>query len=231
MKSYKVALLAAVASVAMGGAAFAQDEAEPFALSFNIGAASDYVFRGYSQTDENPQIYGGVDATIGSIGYAGVWVSNVDFNDSTDAEYDIYAGIKPALGPVALDLAAIFYGYIDAPGGSDYDYVEFKAAGSIPAGPASLGAAFYYSPNFFGSVDDAYYYEVNGSAPIGESGFGVSGALGRQELEGPGDYTTWNVGVSYTFNDHFSVDLRYHDTDEETDLSDSRAVVGVKAVF
>ena len=38
---------------------------------------TDYVFRGVSQTDENPEIFGGVDATIGSIGYAGVWLSNV----------------------------------------------------------------------------------------------------------------------------------------------------------
>jgi uncharacterized protein (TIGR02001 family) len=233
MKSYKVALLAAVASVAMGGTAFAQDEAEPFALSFNVGAASDYVFRGISQTDENPQIYGGVDATIGGIGYAGVWVSNVDFNNSTDMEYDLYAGIKPTLGPVGLDLAVIYYGYIDSPKGSHQDYVEWKAAGSVPVGPGSIGAAIYYSDEFFGDTGNATYYEINGSAPIGETGFAVSGALGKQELKGPFDYTTWNVGVSYTFNDHFSVDLRYHDTDKHEfgDLYDSRGVVGVKAVF
>ena len=43
-------------------------------------------------------------------------------------------------GPVTLDLGVIYYGYVDQPSGSHEDYWEFKAAGSIPAGPATLGA-------------------------------------------------------------------------------------------
>ncbi len=148
--------------------ALAQDAAKPFDVSFNVGVASDYVFRGASQTDEKPQIYGGVDTTIGSIGYAGVWASNVDFNDSTKAEIDVYAGIKPTLGPVNLDLGVIYYGYAKAPSGSNYEYVEFKVAGSVPVGPATLGAAVYYSDDFFGGTGKATYVELNGSAPLAE---------------------------------------------------------------
>lgn len=229
MKTLKIALAAAAASVAMGGAALAQDEGPSFA--FNVGASTDYVFRGVSQTDEEPQIYGGADVTAGMF-YAGVWASNVDFLDSTDAEVDVYAGVKPTAGPVALDFAALYYGYIDAPSGSDYGYWEFKAAASIPAGPATLGAAVFYSPDFFGSVDEAIYYEVNGSVPLAEK-LSASAALGHQSLEGPGDYTTWNVGVGYALTDHIGVDLRYHDTDEHGfgDIYDSRVVLGLKATF
>src|SRR5204863_2403272 len=114
MTALKLSLLAALGSLALAGAAQAQDAPE-FKASFNVGANTDYVFRGISQTDEDPQVYGGIDATIGGIGYAGVWVSNVDFGNGTDAEFDLYAGIKPTLGAVSFDLAAIYYGYIDQP--------------------------------------------------------------------------------------------------------------------
>lgn len=230
MKALKIGLLAAVASVAMGGAALAQDDSAP-SFSFNVGASTDYTFRGVSQTDENPQVFGGVDMTAGQF-YAGVWGSNVDFNDSTDAEIDVYAGFKPSAGPVSLDLGVVYYGYVNAPSGSDYGYWEFKAAGSVPAGPGTIGAAVYYSPDFFGTVDEAVYYEVNAAFPLAEK-VSVSGALGHQSLQGPGDYTTWNVGLGYALTENLGVDLRYHDTDEHSfgDIYDSRVVLGLKATF
>ncbi|MBU3750980.1 MAG: hypothetical protein FGM52_11110, partial [Mycobacterium sp.] len=103
MKSFKLAAFAATAALALGTAAQAQDKPE---FSFNVGAASDYVFRGFSQTDSGPQVYGGADMSIG-IFYAGTWLSNVDFGDSTDMEYDLYAGFKPTVGPVSLDVGIV----------------------------------------------------------------------------------------------------------------------------
>jgi uncharacterized protein (TIGR02001 family) len=232
MRVWKLALAATAASLALGGTAMAQDDASP-SFSFNVGGANDYVFRGVSQTDQDPQIFAGADVTSGSL-YAGVWASNVDFLDSTDAEVDIYAGFKPTVGAANLDLGVIYYGYVDAPSGADYAYWEVKAAGSVPVGPASVGAAAYYSPDFFGAVDEALYYEVNGSLPLGASGVSVTGAVGRQEMDGPGDYTTWNLGAGYAINDHIGVDVRYWDTDGADEFGkyyDSRFVAGVKAAF
>jgi uncharacterized protein (TIGR02001 family) len=110
MKFLKLALVAAAASVAMGGAAMAQD-ATGLKLSYNVGVASDYIFRGVSNTNTNGQVFGGVDATYG-IGYAGVWTSNVDFGTpNPDQEIDVYAGVKPTVGAFNLDLGVIYYGY------------------------------------------------------------------------------------------------------------------------
>ena len=212
--------------------AFAED-ASPIDLSFNVGAATDYVWRGVSQTDESPQISGGVDATVGGLVYAGGWLSNVDFGNDTDFELDLYAGVKPKLGPVSLDLGVIYYGYINAPSGApDQDYVEFKAAGSAPVGTGTVGAAVYYSDDFFGETGPATYVELNASAPIADK-FTVSGALGYQDVDYDGDYTTWNLGVSYALNDVVGFDLRYHDTDAHDfgDIYDSRVVISVKAAF
>jgi uncharacterized protein (TIGR02001 family) len=232
MKTIKLALLAAVASLAVGGVAQAQDAESPVKVAFNIGAASDYVFRGISQTDEDPQIFGGVDATIG-MGYVGFWASNVDFGNSTTMEYDIYGGFKPTLGAVALDLGVIYYGYADKPAGPDEAYWEFKAAGSVPVGPATVGLAFYYSPEFFGETGTALYSEINGSVPIKDTKFSVSGAFGHQEIDAGGSYSTWNLGVGFAVNDHLGFDLRYWDTDEHSfgKLYDARVVLGAKVSF
>ena len=233
MKSFKLAAIAATATLALGAAAQAKAEDVP-SVSFNVGAASDYVFRGYSQTDSKPQVYGGADLGIG-IFYAGAWVSNVDFGDSTSMEYDLYAGFKPTLGPVSLDVGLLRYGYTNQEDGADLDFWEGKLAGSVAAGKGTVGGAVYYTPENFGQTGQATYVELNGSMPIAEK-LSVSGAVGHQALEGDGDYETWNLGLGYAINDVFGLDLRYWDTsvDESNDpakLTSARVVIGLKAAF
>ncbi len=89
----------------------------------------------------------------------------------------------------------------------------------------------FYSPEFFGKTGKATYYEINAAAPIPNSKFSVSGALGHQQVKGPADYTTWNAGIGFALNDHIGLDLRYWDTDEHSlgKIYDSRVVAGVKA--
>lgn len=232
MRTLKLALLAAAGALTMGTAAHAEDDAGPVKLSFNVGAATDYVFRGVSQTDEGAQVFGGVDATIGSIGYAGVWVSNVDFLDSTDAEIDVYGGIKPVVGAVTLDIGFIHYGYADSPGNSGYGNWEVKLAGSVPLGKATVGAAVYYSDDGFGAADQSVYYELNGAMTLTDK-ISLSGALGHQAYDGPGDYTTWNLGVGYALTSNLGLDLRYWDTSEHDfgKIYDARVVASIKATF
>jgi uncharacterized protein (TIGR02001 family) len=230
MKSLKLSLMAAVGSLALAGAAHAADR--PLGLTFNAGGATDYVFRGVSQTNNQPEVFGGADISSGMF-YAGTWLSNIDFGDSADTEYDLYVGVKPKLGPVSFDFGAIRYGYTKDH--NDWTYWELKAAGSVPAGPATIGAAFYYSPNATGPGNiNAYYYELNGSYAIPNTKFSVSGAVGRQDYQGSGDYTTWNAGVGYAVNDTVGLDFRYIDTDKSNSfgkLYKSRFVATVKATF
>lgn len=229
MNALKTSLLVAAATVAMGGVALA-DDAKP-TVTFNIGAATDYVFRGISQTDEGGQVSGGADLAYGKF-YAGTWLSNVDFNNGTTMEYDLYMGVKPTAGPVALDLGVIYYGYGNKPSGPDEAYYEIKAAGSVPVGKATVGAAVYYSPEFPFKTGEATYVELNGSMPVDDK-WSVSGAVGHQSVVGPADYTTWNVGLGYALTPKVGLDLRYWDTDEHSfgSIYDARVVFGVKATF
>ena len=220
------ACVVAAAALLTAGAASAQSSPE---VAWNVGLVSDYVFRGYSQTDEGPAIQGGVDVTIGGF-YAGAWASNVDFGDDTDAEVDLYGGYRTEIGGVAFDVGAVGYGYVNAPDGADYDYLELKGAASRAIGPATFGAAIYWSPDFFGLDEEATYIEGNVAfAPADK--WTVTGALGRQWLDVNDDYATWNLGVGYAVTEHVVIDLRYHDSDVDGPLSESRAVAGIRFLF
>jgi len=209
------------------GPAQAQSQPE---VAFNIGVVSDYVFRGASQTNEDPALQGGIDATFAGGFYAGTWASMVDFGDDTDAEIDLYGGYRTEAAGYALDFGVLGYFYVNEPGAADYNFVEFKAAASRAIGPATLGAAVYYSPDFFGVDDEATYLEANAAYAVAEK-WTISGAVGHQWLDVTDDYTTWNLGVAYALADNLAVDLRYHDTDVDGPLTDDRFVVGLKASF
>jgi uncharacterized protein (TIGR02001 family) len=228
MKPFNLALCALTASLGLGGAAMAQD-ADPV-ISWNLGVASEYVFRGVSQTMEDPAIQGGVDITAGKA-YLGTWASNVDFGDSTQAEIDFYGGYKPTLGPITLDLGFIYYGYVDAPTGADYSNLEGKLAATVPVGPASVTGGVYYSADGFGVAEESTYYELSGLLPVGP--VTVSGAVAAQTYGNGGDYNLWHIGASYTFADHFTFDLRYYDTSEHDfgPLYEDRIVASLKAAF
>lgn len=233
MKTMKIVLAAAAATVALSGAAMAQEATKP-TISFNLGITNDYVFRGISQTQGDPAISGGVDAGYG-IFYAGVWASNVDFGvPDPDLEVDFYAGVKPTVGDTSFDFGVLYYGYRKdkngAPGANSY--TELKAAASHTFGPATLGAAVYYSPEWPGKGGDATYYEGNAALPLNKY-FTLSGAVGHQEIKNYGDYNTWNVGVGFLLGENATIDVRYHDTDEHSygKIYDSRVAVSLKAAF
>ena len=218
-----LACAAALAALLTASAASAQDTPE---IAWNLGVTSDYVFRGYSQTSEDPAIFGGADLTIGGF-YAGAWASNVDFGDDTDAEVDLYGGYRTEISGFAVDFGAVAYLYVSQPAGADYDYAELKAAASRAFGPVTLGAAVYWSPDFFGADEEATYVEASGSfSPAAK--WTVSGAVGHQSLDVNADYATWNAGVAYAFSDNVVIDLRYHDTDVDGPLSDDRTVATFK---
>tara|TARA_R110002124_G_scaffold55108_4_gene156077 strand:- start:3538 stop:4212 length:675 start_codon:yes stop_codon:yes gene_type:complete len=220
-----LASAAAAALLLAAGAASAQS-AE---VSFNATVTSDYVFRGYSQTDQNPAFQIGADLTAG-IFYAGAWASNVDFGDDTKAEFDVYGGVRGEAAGFDLDLGLVGYFYADEPTGADYNFYEVKAAASRAIGPATLGLAVYYSPDFFGVDETATYVELNGEWAVTDK-LSLSGAAGEQYLDVNDDYSTWNIGVGYALNDALGLDLRYHDTDVAGALSEQRFVASLSLGF
>ncbi len=204
-------------------------------IAWNFGGATDYIFRGVSQTNERAEAFAGVDITYNMF-YVGSWTSNVDFENFGDShtsqEVDLYGGIRPTLGPLSLDAGIYYYGYLgQSKSLPKVDYWEFYAKGTHAFGPVTLGASVFYSPQFTGHTGHAWYYEGNAAYTV-NSKWSVSGAVGRQTIQFGTDYTTWNAGVTFSPTSNISLDLRYWDTNvNNIDAYKGRVVLLAKATF
>ena len=214
-------------------------ESRKFTWSWNIGATSDYIFRGISQNDRRPAGQGGVDMTYG-IFYAGIWGSDVNFGRNPDGspvanvEVDYYAGIKPVLGPVTFDLGVIHYSYL---GGKDkgprfnqfreQDYTELKVGASGTFVPKlTTGVTAFFSPQYTGgqgfvtTLEGTVAYELPETLRMTPTISGTVGAVlgdasGNRDVftfaNGKDSYTYWNAGVRLGI-EKLSLDCRYWDT-------------------
>jgi uncharacterized protein (TIGR02001 family) len=124
------ALAAAVAlSLATTGAALAEGPG-PWSFSANIGAVSNYMWRGMTQSDDQAAVQGGLDVAHDSGFYAGTWASNIDWGtDDPNYELDIYMGYDFTLPDenASLGLNTIYYAYPDSD--SDVDFWEIGISG------------------------------------------------------------------------------------------------------
>jgi uncharacterized protein (TIGR02001 family) len=129
----------------------AQVESPPTsAITFSGSAAiaSDYRFRGVSQSDQEMAVQAGITIAHESGIYAGTWASNLSgwgTFGGANMELDLIGGYKAKLADNAtLDLGLIWYMY---PGGSDKtDFAEPYAKLTGTAGPATLTAGLAYAP-------------------------------------------------------------------------------------
>ena len=226
----------------MGGVVDEPAPTKDISATANVTLATDYVFRGFSQTAEHAAIQGGFDLSI-SWFYIGVWASNLDFGgadtnndgdpnaDVADIEIDWYAGINKSFNGVDMTAGVIYYTYPDAyDPGAELDFVEITAGISGKLFNAlDAGLTVYYSPEYTGEVGEVWTIEGNFEVALWDMGpvsTSLSGTLGTsigdsEDLDGvfgAGDdsYLYWNVGLGFGFG-IFTLDLRYWDTN----ISDS----------
>jgi uncharacterized protein (TIGR02001 family) len=119
-------------------------------LTGNVGAVSDYMFRGVDQSF-GAAVQGGVDYGFDFGLYTGLWVSNSLAGGGNEA--DVYAGYGLKLGEFDLDGGIIYYGYTEdtETGGTNRDYAEVYVGGGI--GPVALKV--FYAPEFGGDTGGA----------------------------------------------------------------------------
>jgi uncharacterized protein (TIGR02001 family) len=130
--------------------AHAEETAPPPAItvSGNVALASDYRFRGVSQSNGGAALQGGITISHESGAYAGFWSSNLagwGTFGGPNLELDLIAGYKFLVASgAALDVGLTWYTY---PGGaSKTAFAEpyVKLSGTV--GPASLTAGVAYAP-------------------------------------------------------------------------------------
>lgn len=154
MKNVKIlALSAAVASVLMTGSAMAD-------LSGNVGATSNYMWRGQTQTGGDAAVQGGVDYSNAGV-YAGIWTSNTAFGSP---ETDLYVGYKGAAGGLGYDVNVTTYNYLQTATGTDIDWNELNANFSMGAITFGLGYTSSY-----GNLDSTgTYIQAGYGMPVGK---------------------------------------------------------------
>ncbi|KAK0331141.1 hypothetical protein LTR94_030093, partial [Friedmanniomyces endolithicus] len=146
------ALIAAVACPATASAQDAPPEtAAPDHHAVTVSGAatiaSDYRFRGVSQSDRHMAVQGGITIAHDSGLYIGTWASNLagwGTFGGANMELDLIAGFKLPVGGGTLDVGATWYMY---PGGFDNtDFIEPYVKLSGTAGPVNLTAGVAYAP-------------------------------------------------------------------------------------
>jgi hypothetical protein len=141
--------LAAVFAAHPAAAQEAADPPPPVTITGSATIASDYRYRGVSQTDKEVAIQAGITATHESGFYVGTWGSNLagwGTFGGANIELDVFAGYKASLGGGATLDAGVTY--IMFPGGADEtDFFEGYLKLSGTTGPLSLTASAFYAPS------------------------------------------------------------------------------------
>jgi uncharacterized protein (TIGR02001 family) len=224
-----------LATVALLSAPVAASAQEALSVSGNVALTTDYVWRGVSQSDGGFALSGGLDAGTDLV-YFGTWLSNVDFNTEAELEWDIYAGVKPTLGPVTFDFGVLAYLY---PQESNLNTFEGKAAATIAAESGlSATLALYYSPDVSGSGASSVYTELGFSAPIpgatvGPFSLSVGGAVGSYSYDHSfTDYNNWRLALTAATESGWAIEAAYTDTDYDGgDIYEGRGILTLKRTF
>jgi uncharacterized protein (TIGR02001 family) len=186
-------------------------------LAFNVGAVSDYRYRGISQTRLKPALQGGIDYTAGGF-YVGTWASTIkwieDWQGDAKVEVDFYAGYK---GDIVKDTATFDVGvlqYVYPSARTPAWDAGFKnpntteAYGAVTFGPVT-GKLSYALTNLFGNYDFAngrdskgsWYADLSASFDVG-GGVMLTPHVGRQKVKdiANASYTDWSLTVSKDFS-------------------------------
>lgn len=231
--------------------ALAAEPATPHTFTGNFALASDYVFRGVSQTQNGPAIQGGADYAHSSGFYVGAWASNVDwvslgYKNNSSMEIDLYGGYKGSVGDVGYDVGAITYYY---PGDKIFgvpnpDTTEVYLGANWKF--LSLKYNHTVSQHFVGWTTEtggktrgSYYVDLGANYPLG-NGWAVMGHVGYQNVKDndPATYTDWKLGVSKEFKIG-TVALAYTDTNADTgaytwageEVADGRVILSFSKTF
>lgn len=256
--SLKKAILAAVSVAVMSATAPAKAEPDnkllPGTFSANVTGATDYRFRGISQTKLLPAIQGGIDWEINVSKshnidfFVGTWASNVNFSDgdNTVIEIDFFGGLRGKIENFGWELQFIYY-YYPGSKGLNYNFFEVNPSLSYDFGILEVTGGFNYSPNFYGNSRNAFYLYSDVEVPLPIDFLkrfkpAVIGHVGYQWIDrnvnyGTPNYLNWSVGIKAEV-EGFELALKYVDTNlgnrrcfGGSDLCNATAVFTISRTF
>ncbi len=216
---------------------------EGFESSASVALTTDYVFRGISQTNNDPAIQGSFDISHESGAYVGVWASNIEYqggpSDTVSLEIDIYAGFSSdtdfgGLLPTALtyDIGFLHYEY---PSDSNLSLNEvYFGVGISPIENLNL-STYYYLDTGIQSSNANGYIDMSADYTLPDWAWNTTivAHAGHYDLKrGGNDYWDWKAGVAKDIGS-FNFEVAYFDTDISGggNLVDGRVVGTVSSSF
>jgi len=161
-------LVFAATVLAMAAPAFAADlpvkavkappaPLNPWDIAFGAAVMNDYIFRGITQSNHQPSVAAYFEPRFNVNKdlqlYVGTAGESISFANRAAAEVDVYGGVRPTFGAVALDFG--LWGYL-YPGGQCQE--------SFPGGVAVCppGSALALGPNFAQIKQNLSFFEGYG---------------------------------------------------------------------
>jgi uncharacterized protein (TIGR02001 family) len=247
----KTILALSLAALSVPALAQEKKPAPDWVFTGNFGVASDYRFRGISQSNKAPAVQGGFDLAHSSGFYVGNWNSSVSTWASplgAGVEMDLYGGYKTELAGFALDLGLIQYFYPGAvsglPGYETKNTLNTREAYfAIGFGPLNFKTSYTMSKNYFGlgkeaadnnggdydglsdtkTVKGTLYYDLTFSKEIAPK-LTLKAHAGMLDVK---NATRWGIkdyslGFSYALEDSLSVSVTGYSTSLERNAKDGR---------
>lgn len=201
------------ATVLAAGLAPAMGLAE---LTGNVGATSNYIWRGVSQAADGPAISGGLDYSHDSGFYAGTWISNVNFTPATGSqqyEQDYYAGFAGGSGDFSYDVGYIYWDYPLAPG-ADFGEVYGSVGYDILTVQVNYTTNSQTEPDTGSAfVEGDVYAKATLDFLLTEDGLGLSLTAGHYAYndDGMGGVENYNHYNAYLSKGEFSFGVEGND--------------------
>jgi len=173
----------------------------------NIAITNDYVWRGMTQSNEEPAVSGGFDISAENGAYFGTWGSSIEFGgDNASMELDYYFGIANELDSgISYDLGYISFTY---PGDDEADFEEIY-----------LGLGYsYFGVTFYSGQDDASD-NIELSFDLGDTGLSIT--FGDYDQTGEYKILSYDLPVSFL---GLSVGIAWRDFESEDGMSDEDGV-------
>lgn len=231
-KLKQISLLVGLSIGALSTSALSADApTSPHTLTANVGLYSQYVFRGLTQTNEDPAIQGGFDYSHSSGFYLGTWASNISWlkeNTTTAAgvsgtyrsggslELDFYGGFKGTVGDFGYDVGLLYYYY---PGDVNNAVNPlFNEADTLEAYVAASWKWFTikYSHSItdetFGVGDSSgtSYLDFSAAFPLGDTGLTLGAHYGIQDFSGRDPINSPGVSNDELYSyDDYKISLTY----------------------
>ena len=175
----------------------------------NASFSNNYLWRGLTQTENEPVVSGGIDYAHESGFYVGTWVANVEYSggDRFSYEHDIYLGYAGEYSGFSYDIGWLYYNYDES---AEYDFSELYA--SLGYGGFSVTAWILVhaerdsivDPTYDFDFGDAFYLQADYAYEI-KDGLELGLHVGYHDgdwvdefnfADGTTDYVDYNVSLS-----------------------------------